>query len=654
MHHSINMIQANSRRWNRAAVVGLIGIASWLWPALSSAQTPPVYTVNTIIGQGPPMTGGYAGDGGPAITAQINGPTGLVFNSKGTLYIVDQFNNVVRAVSSGNISTVAGVNGSGSAFAGDGAAAISASFSSPDSVALDSSGNIYISDAQNNVVRQVTIGTGIINTYAGEYSLGAGNNGDGAAATAAQLSGPAGLAIDSSGNLYIADARNNKIRLVTASTGFISTFAGTGSAGFDGDGGQATAAHLNTPRQIVLDAHGTLYIADSESNEIRKITGGVITLVAGDKNGLAGFAGDGGLAIAAQLRHPTGVAVDAAGNVYICDTGNNRIRMVTPDGIIHTIAGYTIIPGYTGDGGPALSAQFAEPTAIIVDAAGNLYVADLVNNVIRELTPGSAPGGPAPLPAIRATGSPGVQTAYDFGGFTTVSPGSWIEIYGTNLAADTRGWANVDFNGIYAPTSLDRTVVTIGGQNAFIDYISPTQVNAQVPGSIGLGAQPVTVSTASGTSAAYTVNVSLEQPGLYAPAAFKILGKQYVGAMFGDYKTFVFPPNSFSGITSRQAKPGDLIVIYGIGFGPVPGNPPGQIPQAANGLTLPLAPKFYFGGTPAMVQYAAMVAPDIGLYSFNVIVPNIANSDAVPLTFTVNIDGTDVPGAQTLYTAVHQ
>jgi uncharacterized protein (TIGR03437 family) len=146
----------------------------------------------------------------------------------------------------------------------------------------------------------------------------------------------------------------------------------------------------------------------------------------------------------------------------------------------------------------------------------------------------------------------------------------------------------------------------------------------------------------------------LQQPGLYAPAVFKIVGKQYVGALFLDFSTFVFPPGSFSGVNSRQAKPGDTIVIFGVGFGAVPGNPPGQIAQAANGLTLPLTPKFYFGGVQAQVTYAALVANTVGLYQFNVIVPGIPDSDAVPLNFTVNVNGTDTPGGQTLYTAVHK
>jgi len=221
------------------------------------------------------------------------------------------------------------------------------------------------------------------------------------------------------------------------------------------------------------------------------------------------------------------------------------------------------------------------------------------------------------------------------------------------LATGTRSWADSDFSGINAPTSLNRTTVTVDGWSAFIDYVSPTQVNAQIPDTVGLGPKPVTVSTAAGTSAAFTVNITLEQPGLYAPVSFQSLGKQYVGALFTDFKTFVFPTGTVPGVTSRPAKPGDTIVIYGVGFGSVPGNPAGQKAQQANGLTLPILPKFYFGGTQAQVAYAGLVANNIGLYQFNVIVPPIANSDTVPLTFTVNIGGTDVPGAQTLYTAVH-
>jgi uncharacterized protein (TIGR03437 family) len=452
------------------------------------------------------------------------------------------------------------------------------------------------------------------------------------------------------------------IREVLASNGYIKTIAGSGNLGYSNGNGTALAAELGGVGQIAVDNFGNLYLADSTNNEIRKIVlaTGTISLFAGSPTAVAGFSGDGGLATDALLDNPTGVGVDSVGNVYICDTFNDVVRVVTPDGNIHTIGGSTAAPnpGYTGDGGPALSAQFDEPYSITIDSAGNLYVADYGNFVIRKLTPNSGPGSPPAAPAIRT--SQGVISASGFGALPSIAPGSWIEIYGANLACTaptcTRQWATSDFNGIEAPTSLNNTTVSVGGQSAFVEYISPAQVNVQVPGGVGLGTQPVIVSTAAGASSAYNVNVNLQEPALYAPPVFKILGVQYVGALFNDLATYVFPPDSFNGITSRAAKPGDTIVLFGIGFGPVPGNPPGQIPQAANGLTLPIQPKFYFNGVQAQVSYAGLVPGFIGEYQFNVIVPSltvpVGTPTAVALTFSVNENGTDVPGTQTLFTSV--
>jgi uncharacterized protein (TIGR03437 family) len=252
-------------------------------------------------------------------------------------------------------------------------------------------------------------------------------------------------------------------------------------------------------------------------------------------------------------------------------------------------------------------------------------------------TAGSAP----------AISSGGIISAYSFGAFTAVAPGSWIDIYGNNLAADSRAWTGADFNGNTAPMSLDGTSVTIGGQPAFIDYISPGQVNAQVPSGIGTGSQPVVVTSPAGASAPLTLTVNAEEPGLLAPPTFKINGTQYVAALFSDGSTYVLPPGASSSVPSRRASPGDVITLYGIGFGAVtPSVAAGQITPGQNTLATPL--HIRFGQTDATVQYDGLAPQTVGLYQFNVEVPNVASSDSVPLTFTLG----GVPGPQTLYISV--
>jgi len=641
MSASTDSIAARRRAWTRIVPLVLIAAAFLVSPAPCPAQTVPNYTITTIAGNN---TAGFSGDGAGATSAQLNVPVALALDSHNNLYIADQANNRIRKLSSGNISTVVGSGGSG--YAGDAGAATSAQINNPTGLVFDSKGNLYFSDTRNNVVR-VVAPSGTIDHFAGDNALGAGFGGDTGGAIYADLSGPEGLAVDSAGNVYIADSGNNRIRKVDTSS-IITTFAGSGTVGFAGNGGPQLQAHMNFPRDLAMSADGaTLYIVDSGSNMVRKISGGVITLVAGSATGVAGFSGDGGQAPGALLNHPTGVAVDSCGNVYIADSTNNRIRMVTVNGAITTIAG-TGAFAYGGDGGPALSAQLFGPSAVAVDSSFNVYVADTQNQVIRMLTPDSPPPCVTAKPAIRTT--QGVLSASDWGAFSTIAPGSWIEIYGTNLAPnkDKRQWTYADFSGLNAPTSLDGTTVAIAGQSAFIDYVSPGQVNAQVPSNIGLGPLPVTVSTAAGTSASYTVNVAPTQPGLYAPASFVVNGKQYVAATFTDGVTFVAPPGAIPGNTSRQAKPGETIIFYGIGFGPVnTGIPAGQIVQQANTLVLPFS--IFFGPAQANLLYSGLAGNFIGLYEFYTVVPNIADSDLVPLTFSLN----GVNGAQTLYTAVH-
>jgi uncharacterized protein (TIGR03437 family) len=267
------------------------------------------------------------------------------------------------------------------------------------------------------------------------------------------------------------------------------------------------------------------------------------------------------------------------------------------------------------------------------------------------LTPGAVMSGTVfgtfdATPVIRT--SQGVISASNYGGFSALAPGTWMEIYGTNLANVTsQNWASADFTGNAAPTALGGTTVTIGGQLAFIDYVSPTQVNAQVPSNISPGSQPVVVTTPGGSSAAYPITVNVTEPGLLAPAVFDLKAGQYIAALFPDNVTFVLPPGSIAGVTSARAKPGDTILFYGVGFGTVaPNSPAGQIVTQSNLLNGNFQASF--AGVPATVSFSGLTVGYLGLYQFNVVVPNVPASDTVPLTFS--LDGT--PGTQQMLISI--
>jgi sugar lactone lactonase YvrE len=327
--------------------------------------------ITTIAGNGTP---GYSGDYGPATNAELDWPDAVAVDASGNVYISD-YCFVIRKVSKGVITTFAGNGFQG--YAGDNGPATSAEMSWPIGVAVDASGNVYIADEWNNAARKVS--NGVITTIAGG---GSGNYGDNGPATKAQLRDPWCLAVDTAGQVYIADAADNVIRKV--SNGVISTVVGNGTAGYVGDNGPAASAELNLPDGVAVDASGDLYIADQSNNVIRKVSNGVITTIAG--NGTAAYSGDNGPATSAALLHPMGLAFDAAGNLYIADRGNNVIRRVS-NGVITTIAGNGTA-GYSGDNGPATSAALNEPTTVAVDAPGNVYIADYWNNVIRKVSNG--------------------------------------------------------------------------------------------------------------------------------------------------------------------------------------------------------------------------------------------------------------------------
>ncbi|GGG86553.1 NHL repeat-containing protein [Edaphobacter dinghuensis] len=337
-------------------------------------------TISTYAGNG---TAGFSGNGGAATSAEIDFPSGVGTDSSGNLYIADFDNNRVRKVtlSTGIITAFAGNGTVG--YSGDGGAAVNAEFEYPYDVAVDSSGNAYISDSSGCRVRKV-VPAGTISTIAGNGNCG--YSGDGGAATSAELI-PTGIAVDSSGNVYIADGNNSRIRKVTVSTGIITTVAGNGTAGDTGDGGAATSAELDTPYGVAVDGSGNIYIADVSANVIRKVTAstGIISRVAG--NGTRGYSGDGGAATSAELEQPRGITVDSSANIYIADSLNYRIRKVTAStGIITTYAGDGT-RGYSGDGGSPTAAELNVPYDVAVGSSGVIYIADQYNSRIRAVTP---------------------------------------------------------------------------------------------------------------------------------------------------------------------------------------------------------------------------------------------------------------------------
>ncbi|HYW48717.1 MAG TPA: hypothetical protein VE959_37985 [Bryobacteraceae bacterium] len=470
--------------------------------------------INTIAGTG---AAGYSGDTGPATSAILLAPASVTVDSSGNVYFADTGNTRIRKIdTSANISTVVGTGVPG--FTGDGGPAINAKMSLPTGVAVDSSGNLYIADSQNLRIRKVASGT--ISTLAGNgVSSFSGDNGP---ATQAQMNSPEGVAVDSSGNIYIADTNNHEVRRVTRD-GTIARFAGNGTAGFGGDGGAAASAQLNAPEGLAIDSAGNLYIADTQNARVRMVTaGGAISTVAG--NGTPGFGGDGGAATGAMLSTVTGVAVDAAGNLYIADLNNYRVRKVS-GGTIATVAGNGS-QGYAGDGGAATSASLNLPRGVAVDAAGNLYIADSGNAVVRKVANGA-------ITTIAGTGLPGFSG--DGGAPTSAqlaSPsGIAVDVNGSLIVAD--GAARIRKILFYG------FITTIAGNGA-TGYSGDggLAINAQINGATAVAldnsgnvyiadssnnAVRMLQFTAAGTSISAVVNGASNQPGAIAPGEVLVL-----------------------------------------------------------------------------------------------------------------------------------
>ncbi|WP_161499399.1 NHL domain-containing protein [Flavipsychrobacter stenotrophus] len=349
----------------------------FLIPFFAKAQI-----ITTIAGVG--TVSGFSGDGGPASAATMTETFGITMDAVGNMYISDYSNNRIRKIdTSGIITTFAG-NGGG--YSGDGGPATAAGIDGPAELVMFGT-SLYVSEMHSSRVRKIDA-AGIITTFAGNGS--SGYSGDGGPATAAAISSPYGIGVDNVGNVYIPDQYTNHIRKVDTS-GIITTFAGTGVAGYSGDGGAATLAEIQLVDDIKTDKVGNIYFCDYFNNVIRKVdTSGIITTFAG--TGSSGFYGDGGPASAAHIARPGGLFIDTSGNIYISDCDNSRIRVINTSGIISTMVG-TGSAGFSGDGGLAINAEIRWPNDMAMDSLGNFYFCDEVNFCVRKVTP-------APISAV--------------------------------------------------------------------------------------------------------------------------------------------------------------------------------------------------------------------------------------------------------------
>jgi len=548
-----------------------------LWAATSAAQ---IYTITSIAGNG---AAGFAD--GDALSAQFNFPGGIAVDSSGKLYVADSLNNRIRLISGGSVSTLAGNGTSG--YTGDNGNATSAELNHPGAVAVDASGNLYIADTGNHAIRKVTGST--ITTIAGSNNGGSsGDAGDGGAAKGALLNSPAGIAVDSSGNVYISDTNNNRIRRIDTK-GIITGIVGSGS----------TANTLDHPTGIAIDNSGALYIADTNHHRIVKWANNKLTPVAG--TGVKGFSGDGGPAIQAMLQNPIGVAVDAAGDLYIADSSNSRIRKVTPDGMIVTIAGNGQLR-YSGDGGPATSAALYFPRGVAVDSQGNVYIADTSNQLIRLLQ------GTNPF-----ISDGGVTNAASYLG--QISPGALATVWGSNFGTASGS------NPAPWSTSLLGVSVKVNGNPAPVNFVSPNQINFQVPWGTPVGTAQVTVSVNGGSSNAVSVPVVSAGPGLFVSGGAAIVQNE-------DHSL-----NS----PSNPAAAGSIITAYLTGSGPVSAAQVDGVPVPIGSLVqLTSSSSAKIGSADATVQFAGLTPGSIGLAQMNIVVPPGLAPGTYPLVVTIN------------------
>jgi uncharacterized protein (TIGR03437 family) len=558
-------------------------------------------TIQTVAGNGSQT---ISGDGGPALQAGLNVPVDVYVDQAGNLFITDQFNNRIRKVApNGTISTVAGTGVAG--FSGDGGPAIDAEIYTPTGIRGDHSGNLYIADVGNQRIRKVD-SSGIITTFAGNGNKGYG--GDGGLAINASFYNAVRVAIDPSGNVLVADQSDHRIRRI-APSGFITTIAGNGVGAFSGDGGPAINASLNNPTAVAVDGGGVIYISDQFNQRIRKIAlDGTITTIAG--NGNPGFGGDGGPANAAILNYPGGITVDAAGNLYFNDDLNFRTRMIAANGTISTIAG-SGTKGFSGDGGAATAAALNGNFGVALDLLGNMYIADSTNNRIREVY-AAVPGLTPVISAAAFTNA----ASFTSGG----SPGAIATLFGAHLTRNLTGI--VLSPSVPLPATLAGTTVTVDGKNApifnAVNLNGTEQISFQVPVEAAAGS-PVSVVLNNGFASA-TVQVTLTAVQL---GIFTIDGTQAAA-------THV----NFSLISAANpAVPGETIIVYCTGLGAV--NPVVPTGDAATGISnTVVAYTATVAGQNAAVGFSGLAYGLVALGQVNLTVPTGTPSGLQALVLT--------------------
>ena len=469
-------------------------------------------TISTLVGNGSWI---FRSDGTAPSDSTLFLPTSTATDAAGNLYIADSSDNRVRrvSVSTGLISTIAGTGEPG--FSGDGGFATNAMLNSPTSVVIDGDGDVIIADSQNQVVRSIDAATGLIRTLAGLPGQ-MGYSGDAGDAKTAKLNVPEGIAVDGAGNIYIGDTGNNSVRMVSVATGLIKTVAGTGMPGFSGDGASATSARLNAPWGVAIGSNGNLYIADSNNNRIRMVASdGTISSIAG--TGASAFQGDGSLATAAALDAPTAVAIDVAGNLYIADSGNNRVRKIgVTSGNISTFAGSGEASA-SGDGGPATSAGLYGPYGISINSRGDIVIADMFHNRIRTVQSGIVDLQYVPM-RVGRTSAPKTESLENVGnlplnltsyGLTNAALDSQTTTCRTGLAIDSG--KSCDFDAEFNPQVIGDPVT--GSIEINSDAVNvPTQIHLQ--GTVLTLDPTVTIIVSNlnpapvGAKVTFTVNVS--------------------------------------------------------------------------------------------------------------------------------------------------